>query len=68
VSDQLGINTGRFGRVLALVGFVTTVFLLLTQARFSGTTFRIGVVAIGTIAFITAITGFLIAAGSAFDE
>jgi len=62
------IDYGRLGRTLALVGFVTAVFVLLTANRLSGPLLQVGVVAIGTVAFITAIVGFLIAAGSRFDE
>jgi ABC-type enterobactin transport system permease subunit len=67
VSSDPGIDVGRFGRTLVLIGFVTTVFLFLITNRLSGDTLRIGVVAVGTMALITAITGFLIAAGSAVD-
>jgi len=67
VSNEPGIDAGRFGRTLVLIGFVTTVFLFLIADRLSGDSFRIGVVAIGTVALITAITGFLIAAGSAVE-
>ena len=67
MSSDPGIDVGRFGRTLVLIGFVTTVFLLLITNRLSGDTLRIGVVAVGTMALITAITGFLIAAGSAVD-
>jgi hypothetical protein len=62
-----GIDTGRFGRILALVGFVTTAFLFLTASRLSGDALRIGAVAIGMVGLITAIIGFLVAAGSAVD-
>jgi hypothetical protein len=68
VSNQAGIDVGRFGRTLVLVGFVTGVFLLLTANRLGGELFRVGAVAIGTVALITAMVGFLIAAGSAFEE
>lgn len=67
MSSDPGIDVGRFGRTLVLIGFVTTVFLFLITNRLSGDTLRIGVVAVGTMALITAITGFLIAAGSAVD-
>lgn len=67
MSNEPGIDAGRFGRTLVLIGFVTTVFLFLIADRLSGDSFRIGVVAIGTVALITAITGFLIAAGSAVE-
>jgi hypothetical protein len=49
---------------LVLIGFVTAVFLTLTADRLGGETFQIGAFAIGTMAFITAIVGFFIAAGS----
>ena len=67
MSSDPGIDVGRFGRTLVLIGFVTTVFLFLITNRLSGDTLRIGVVAVGTMALITAITGFLIAVGSAVD-
>lgn len=62
-----GIDMGRLGRTLALIGFVTAVFMLLTANRLGGDLVQVGFVAIGTVAFITAIVGFFIAAGSAFD-
>lgn len=67
MSSEPGIDVGRFGRTLVLVGFVTTVFLLLIANRLSGDTLRIGAVAIGTVALITAIIGFLIAVSSAVE-
>lgn len=68
MSNQPGFDTGRFGRTLVLIGFVTGVFMLLSANRLGDDLFKIGAVAIGTVALITAIVGFLIAAGSAFDE
>ncbi|ESS03637.1 MAG: hypothetical protein A07HR67_02035 [uncultured archaeon A07HR67] len=67
MSSEPGIDLGRFGRTLVLVGFVTAVFLMLTANRLDDDVFRIGAVAIGTIAVVTAIVGFLVAAGSAVD-
>lgn len=67
MSDEAGIDLGRFGRTLAVIGFVTAVFLFLTASRLSGDLFRVGAVAIGTVGIVTAVVGFLIAAGSAFD-
>ncbi|TKR24461.1 hypothetical protein DM868_14610 [Natronomonas salsuginis] len=64
MSNAPGIDVGRFGRTLVLIGFVTAVFLTLTADRLGGETFQIGAFAIGTMAFITAIVGFFIAAGS----
>jgi len=67
VSSEPGIDIGRFGRTLVLVSFVTAVFLILTANRLGDELFRIGAFAIGTVAVVTAIIGFLIAAGSALD-
>ncbi|MFW5999834.1 MAG: hypothetical protein ACOCPY_00085 [Halorubrum sp.] len=67
MSSEPGIDTGRFGRILALVGFVTTVFLFITAQRLSGDAFQIGAVAIAMVGLITAIIGFIIAAGTAVE-
>ena len=67
MSTEPGIDAFRFGRTLVLIGVVTAVFLVLSANRLGGETFRIGAFAIGTVAVVTAITGFLIAAGSAID-
>jgi hypothetical protein len=68
VSSEPGIDVGRFGRTMALIGLVTAVFLLLSANRLGDDAFKVGAVAIGSVALITAITGFLIAAGSALEE
>jgi len=68
VSREGSFDTGRFARTSTLILFVTTVFLFLAANRLEGEVFRIGAVAIGTIALITAIVSFLIAAGSAYDS
>lgn len=65
--SEPGIDFGRFGRTLVLISFVTAVFLILTADRLGGEIFRIGAFAIGTVAVVTAIVGFLIAAGSAIE-
>ena len=67
MSNDPGIGLGRFGRILALIGFVTAVFLILTANRLEGELFQIGAFAVGTVAVVTAIVGFLIAAGSAVE-
>ncbi|MDR5671683.1 hypothetical protein RH858_00740 [Halalkaliarchaeum sp. AArc-GB] len=67
MSSEPGIPLGRFGRTLVLIGFVTAVFLLLVASRLEGELLQVGSVAIGTVAFITAMIGFLIAAGSAAE-
>ena len=67
MSSEPGVDVARFGRTLVLIGFVTAVFLMLTASRLADELFQIGVFAIGTVAFVTAIVGFLIAAGSAVE-
>ncbi|MEF8850801.1 MAG: hypothetical protein V5A44_09670 [Haloarculaceae archaeon] len=66
--SDAGIDVGRLGRTLALIGFVTAVFILLTANRLSGDLVQVGFVAIGTVAFITAVVGFFIAAGDAIED
>lgn len=68
MSSDAGLDLGRLGRTLALIGFVTAVFLILTSARLEGAAFQIGAVAIGTMALVTAMIGFLIAVGSTYDS
>ncbi|MFC7074548.1 hypothetical protein ACFQJ7_09070 [Halovenus rubra] len=63
-----GIDVGRLARTMVLIMFVTAVFILLGAERLSGTVFRVGIGAIGAVAFITAITSFLIAAGQYYDK
>lgn len=62
-----GFDTGRFGRLLALVAAVTAVSLLTSAQTLSGTLFSISVVAVGAIALVTAMVGFLIALGASYD-
>ena len=57
MANHPGIDAGRFG-----------VFLLLTANRLGDDLFKVGAVAIGTVAFITAMVGFLIAAGSELED
>lgn len=63
-----GLDSGRFGRLLALIAAVTAVSMLTSAQVLSGPILSIGVVAIGAIAVVTAIVGFLIALGAAYDE
>jgi hypothetical protein len=57
-----GLDVGRLGRLLALIGFVSAVFLLTSGVVLSGVLYQIGVVVIGSVALVTAIVGFLVAA------
>ncbi|WP_254764415.1 hypothetical protein [Natrinema marinum] len=62
-----GVDTGRLGRLLALIAAVTAVSLLTAGEVLSGTVAAIGSVAIGSVALVTAMVGFLIALGSSYD-
>jgi hypothetical protein len=68
MSSESGLNVARFGRLITLIGFVTAVSLLTSARVLPGDLFSVAVVAIGSIALVTAITGFLIAAGQTYDE
>jgi hypothetical protein len=68
MSDEAAFDVGRLARALALITAVTAVFALIAARRLEGELLQIGSVAIGTVALITAITCFLIAFASAFDE
>ncbi|WP_137288771.1 hypothetical protein [Natronorubrum halophilum] len=63
-----GLDTGRFGRLLALIAAVTAVSLLTSAQILPGTVFPLAVVAVGAVAVVTAIIGFLIALGASYDD
>lgn len=63
-----GLDRWRLLRTLALIAVVTAVFLLIGAQRLEGVAFQIAAVAIGTVAFVTAITGFLIAGAAYLDD
>ncbi|MDJ1431415.1 hypothetical protein [Halostagnicola sp. A-GB9-2] len=63
-----GIDSGRIGRLLALIAAVTAVSLLTSAQVLSGTILSVAVVAVGAVALVTAIVGFLIALGDSYDE
>ncbi|APX96778.1 hypothetical protein [Natronorubrum daqingense] len=67
-TDTSGLDTGRFGRLLALIAAVTAVSLLTSAQVLPGSVLPLAVVAIGAIAVVTAITGFLIALGASYDD
>lgn len=58
-------DVGRVGRTLALIAFVTAVFLLTGASVLSGVLLSIGVAVVGAVAIVTAISAFIIAAASA---
>jgi hypothetical protein len=68
MSSESGLDVARFGRLITLIAFVTAVSLLTSARVLPGELFSVAVVAIGSIALVTAITGFLIAAGQTYDE
>jgi uncharacterized membrane protein len=61
-------DTGRFGRLLALIAFVTAVSVITSAETLDGDLFQLSVFAIGAVSLLTAIIGFLIAASSVYDE
>jgi hypothetical protein len=63
-----GLDTARLARALALIVFVTAVFLFVAAEELPSELFQIGAVAIGAVALVTAITSFLIAASSYYEE
>ncbi len=63
-----GLDTGRFGRLLGLIAAVTAMALLTSAQVLSGPILSIAVVAVGAVAVVTAIVGFLIALGTSYDE
>lgn len=70
MSNEGGFDRARLARNLTLIVFVTAVSLFVLASRLSvdDQVFQIGVVAIGAVAVVTAIIGFLIAVESAFEE
>lgn len=62
-----GFDTGRFGRLLALIAIVTAIALFTSSQRLDGQLFQLAAVSIGGVAVITAMIGVLIAMSAAFD-
>lgn len=62
-----GFDAGRFGRLLVLIAGVTAVSLLTSTQALEGALLSVAFVAVGTIAVMTAMTGFLIALGASYD-
>lgn len=63
-----GFDLARFIRLLVLIVFVTGLFVLTAAQTFSGQIFQIAVFAIGSIAILTAMTGFLISGAESYTE
>jgi hypothetical protein len=62
-----GFDLGRFGRLLALIAFVTAITLLTSAQRLDGGLFQLSVLAIGAVAVITTMIGVLIAMSAAYE-
>lgn len=58
-------DTRRLLRLYVLIAFVTAVFFLTAREVVAGPTLSIALVVIGSVALVSAITGFLIAAAGA---
>jgi len=68
MSGDSGLDTGRFARILTLILFVTATFVVIAAERLEGELLQIATMAIGSVGFLTAIIGFLVAASSFYDE
>jgi hypothetical protein len=68
MSSEDGLDAARLARSLTLIAFVTAVFLFFTADRLWGAPFQIGAVAIASVALVTAIASFVIAAVSYQDD
>lgn len=62
-----GVDWGRIVRVWVLIAVVTAVLLFTAASRSSDAVFATAVVGIGTVALLTAITGFVIGAAAALE-
>jgi hypothetical protein len=67
-AESDGLDTGRLARLFTLIAAVTAVSLLTSAQVLTGALFSIAVVAVGSVALVTAITGFLISLGASYDE
>ncbi|MDZ7731141.1 MAG: hypothetical protein U5K37_09810 [Natrialbaceae archaeon] len=61
-------DSGRFGRLLGLIAAVSAVSLLTSAQLLAGTLLSIVGIAVGTVALVSALVGFLIALGASYDE
>jgi len=68
MSAEADLDVGRLARSLALIAFVTATFLFVAANRLEDDLFQVGSVAIGAVAFLTAITAFQIAGGQYYDD
>lgn len=63
-----GVDWRRFLRIGVVIAFVTTVFIFTAATVLPGSLFAVAAGAIGAVALVTTITGFLIAAASTLES
>jgi hypothetical protein len=56
------LDVARLARLYTMIGFVTAVFMFTAASELSANVFPVAVAALGSVAVVTAIIGFLIAA------
>lgn len=66
--DENSLPLGRFGRLMALITFVTVVFGLTATSVLTAELQAIAVVFIGSVGMVTAMVAFLIAMAGYVDE
>jgi|AntRauTorcE11898_2_1112593.scaffolds.fasta_scaffold00072_46 VIT1/CCC1 family predicted Fe2+/Mn2+ transporter len=66
--EEDSLPLGRFGRLIALIAFVTGVFLLTATRVLTAELQAIAVVFIGSVGMVTAMVAFLISMASYVDE
>ncbi|PSQ38900.1 hypothetical protein BRD13_05365 [Halobacteriales archaeon SW_5_70_135] len=60
-AEERSLPLGRFGRLVTLTASVTAVFLFVARQALDDELFQVAVVVIGSVAVVTAISGFLVA-------
>jgi hypothetical protein len=66
--EEDSLPLGRFGRLIALITFVTGVFLLTAMSVLTAELRAIAMIFIGSIGMVTAMTAFLIAMAGSVDQ
>ena len=67
-TESTGLDVGRLARLLTLIAVVTMISTLASASVLPSDVQAIAFVAVGSVAFVTAVIGFLIAVGSSYDE
>lgn len=66
-AESPSVDVGRLGRLLTLIAVVTMVSFLASASFLPSAVQSIAFVAVGSVALVTAVVGFLIAMGSSYD-